>query len=205
MLPLLVLWVKNFLCLKCDLFLNHFKGTTRLTNHLRVGIIEPGKWKTELKENDSGSLLRVSALSPSTKNFLEVIWAWEDVSSPYYKMQVWDAQPYSSTGSVTFSSTNSQPIGYMMQNDVILNLLRQKIDQLQNLSVIASSVSGINYSDTNHQEVNNILSKDSIPSPPVIVTTSSGETIETKLLVHTNFIFCEFYFLIFSEIQLGCS
>ena len=170
-----------------------------------MGIIEPGKWKTELKENDSGSLLRVSALSPSTKNFLEVIGAWEDVSSPYYKMQVWDAQPYSSTGSVTFSSTNSQPIGYMMQNDVILNLLRQKIDQLENLSVIASSVSGINYSDTNHQEVNNILSKDSIPSPPVIVTTSSGETIETKLLVHTNFIFCEFYFLIFSEIQLGCS
>lgn len=80
--------------------------------------------------------LRVSALTPRSRQFLETLGAWDAIADyrfcTYRHMTVWDAQ---GTGQIEFddSDVGGAPLGHIVENRVIVNAL---VQQLQGASDI---------------------------------------------------------------------
>ncbi|MCO5567035.1 hypothetical protein L7F22_020718 [Adiantum nelumboides] len=117
-------------------------ATNRLTSSLRVAIID-GKPLTEglhtSPKTNTVPDLRVSALTPSTINFLEEVDAWKYISSsrhaPFDTMQVWDYTGLSYTR-YSAADVGKQALGYVVENKVILSALHTRLQDLGFASLI---------------------------------------------------------------------
>jgi len=83
---------------------------------------------------------RVSALSPSSQQFLEQLAVWPAMAqqriSPYQHMQVWDAE---GTGAIAFSSRdiNSAVLGHIVENRITVSALQQQFSRAANVQALA--------------------------------------------------------------------
>jgi 2-octaprenylphenol hydroxylase len=79
---------------------------------------------------------RVVALSAASKNFLDQLGVWQDISvqriSPFEKMHVWDAE---GTAQVNFDAAElRQPaLGYIVENSLVVSALKQRLRQADNV------------------------------------------------------------------------
>ncbi|WP_237057246.1 UbiH/UbiF/VisC/COQ6 family ubiquinone biosynthesis hydroxylase [Microbulbifer sediminum] len=81
---------------------------------------------------------RVVALTQASHELLEEVGAWALMGKracPYGEMRVWDAE---GTGSVCFNSRDVQlpNLGHIVENNVVVNALRQRIEELPNAELI---------------------------------------------------------------------
>lgn len=87
--------------------------------------------------------LRVSALTLATQTMFETLGAWAGVarrrSAPVRSMRVWQA---GAAGEIEFDAAEiGEPcLAYIVENDVILAALRERLDQFTNVHVIESAV-----------------------------------------------------------------
>ncbi|KAI4150163.1 MAG: hypothetical protein LQ340_004234 [Diploschistes diacapsis] len=137
---------------------------------------------------------RASSLTPSSKNFLEKIGAWDSLDKsriqPYHNMQVWDGI----TGSrISFDWQEAHPesgnttIAYMTENDNLSRALLARLSSLGGTDLLHSTkVSNISLGPPSshqqeHQEPNasTPLNLSSYPH----LTLSTGSTLAARLLI----------------------
>lgn len=110
---------------------------------LRIGMVEAHDPAQPPARDDSDFDPRVSALTLASRNLLRNIGAWEFISaqrhSPFERMQVWDAE---GTGEIAFSAADlgQLELGYIIENSVTLAGLYQRLQQLDNIEIIAPAL-----------------------------------------------------------------
>ncbi len=112
---------------------------------LRVAVIERAMPKPFAAEQPHD--LRVSALSIASRNILEMVGAWEGVTSrrfcPFRRMRVWE-----SGGDTEFNSGDIQreELGYIVENRITQLALLEKLQEFANVDLICpSDIKKINY------------------------------------------------------------
>ena len=121
-------------------------------SQLKVAIIErqmPESFSPEQPHD-----LRVSALSIASRRILEMVGAWEGVSSrrycPYSRMRVWETQ-----GDTEFNSKNinHNELGYIVENRVTQLALLERLKAFENIDLLCpANIKKINYS-AGHSEL----------------------------------------------------
>lgn len=110
---------------------------------LRIGLFDNAPFSSEQAPCSSEVLSfdsRVSAIAPSSRQFLADIGAWPAIEaarvSPYTNMQVWDAD---GTGSIHFSAADihAQWLGHIVENSVILLGLYESLRHAGNVSQVS--------------------------------------------------------------------
>ncbi|KAI5068331.1 hypothetical protein GOP47_0016676 [Adiantum capillus-veneris] len=165
-------------------------ATNKLTNSLRVAIID-GKPLTEgshtLHKTSAIPDPRVSALTPSTVNFLEEVDAWKYIlysrHAPFDSMQVWDYTGLSYTR-YNAADVGKHVLGYVVENNVILSALYTRIQDLGFASLICpatvKAVKGCAYSpsklagEENEEETRNGFAQ---------VELDDGQRLHARLVV----------------------
>ena len=92
---------------------------------------------------------RVSAIVPSTVNFLKAIGIWGNIhrKRPYQSTRVWDQN---SNGKLNFSSKNDD-LGFIIENNQIIHALHEAIECCSNIKIINSEVKSIVDKKTHYQ------------------------------------------------------
>ena len=121
-------------------------------SQLKVAVIErqmPESFSPEQPHD-----LRVSALSIASRRILEMVGAWEGVSSrrycPYSRMRVWETQ-----GDTEFNSKNinHNELGYIVENRVTQLALLERLKAFENIDLLCpTNIKKINYS-AGHSEL----------------------------------------------------
>jgi 2-octaprenylphenol hydroxylase len=113
------------------------------TSELRVAIVEALPLRHDWPEQGlgvSGFDPRVSALSPTSQQFLQQLEVWPAMAqrrvSPYRQMQVWDGQ---GTAAVHFSARelNREALGHIVENRITVAALQQQFSRSANVHVMA--------------------------------------------------------------------
>lgn len=112
---------------------------------LRVAVIETQAPETFSAEQPHD--LRVSALSIASKNILDMVGAWQGVTSrrccPFRRMRVWE-----STGDTTFDSGDIRypELGYIVENRVTQLALLERLASFDNIQLLMpQSIKKIDY------------------------------------------------------------
>ncbi len=106
----------------------------RFTKVVLIGDISIPDWRPQ---DDYG--LRVSALNPASIELLKTLDVWQQVRSmrvcPYYSMYVWEQN---TSTHIEFSSreTSHASLGAIVENQVLLAALKNKVDQCSNITCI---------------------------------------------------------------------
>ncbi|USD21188.1 UbiH/UbiF/VisC/COQ6 family ubiquinone biosynthesis hydroxylase [Microbulbifer variabilis] len=107
--------------------------------NMRLALLEASP-ETTVQQSDSYEP-RVVALTQASRELLEEVGAWEDISAqracPYVEMRVWDAD---GTGSVRFNSRDVQlpNLGHIVENNIIVAALRARLEALPNVELVNS-------------------------------------------------------------------
>jgi 2-octaprenylphenol hydroxylase len=105
---------------------------------LRIALIEPNKAKPLEASRDYG--LRVSAISPVSRQFLEALGAWSGIESERYasydQMSVWEQDSFAA---IDFAASDvlAQELGVIVENDVIRAALWSVVMAQENVTLIA--------------------------------------------------------------------
>ncbi|XP_057715937.1 ubiquinone biosynthesis monooxygenase COQ6, mitochondrial isoform X2 [Corythoichthys intestinalis] len=143
----------------------------------KILLLEAGNKKVMDQVPDSYST-RVSSISPGSAALLSDIGAWEHITKmrckPYKKMQVWDA---CSDALITFDKDNlEEEMAYIVENDVVVAALTKQLDALSDNVRVKYRSKVVTYTwPMPHQAVRSM--------PWVQIRLSSGETLQTKLLI----------------------
>lgn len=143
----------------------------------KILLLEAGHKKVMEKVPDTYST-RVSSISPGSATLLAGVGAWDSITEmrckPYKKMQVWDA---CSDALIIFDKENMEDeMAYIVENDVVVAALTKQLDSLSENVQVKYRSKVVKYSwPMPHQAVDSI--------PWVQVALSSGETLQTKLLI----------------------
>jgi len=113
---------------------------------LEVGLVDLNFEKPLLSKSYDN---RVSAIVPSTVNFLKSIGIWGNIhrKRPYQSTRVWDQN---SNGKINFSSKNDD-LGFIIENNQIIHALHEAIECFSNIKVINSEVKSIVDEKTHYQ------------------------------------------------------
>ena len=113
---------------------------------LEVGLVDLNFEKPLLSKSYDN---RVSAIVPSTVNFLKSIGIWGNIhrKRPYQSTRVWDQN---SNGKLNFSSKNDD-LGFIIENNQIIHALHEAIECCSNIKVINSEVKSIVDEKTHYQ------------------------------------------------------
>lgn len=113
---------------------------------LEVGLVDLNYGKPVLSESYDN---RVSAIVPSTVNFLKAIGIWGNIhrKRSYQSTRVWDQN---SNGKLNFSSKNDD-LGFIIENNQIIHALHEAIECCSNIKVINSEVKSIVDEKTHYQ------------------------------------------------------
>ena len=113
---------------------------------LEVGLVDLNYGKPVLSESYDN---RVSAIVPSTVNFLKSIGIWGNIrrKRSYQSTRVWDQN---SNGKLNFSSKNDD-LGFIIENNQIIHALHEAIECCSNIKVINSEVKSIVDEKTHYQ------------------------------------------------------
>jgi 2-octaprenylphenol hydroxylase len=113
---------------------------------LEVGLVDLNFEKPLLSKSYDN---RVSAIVPSTVNFLKAIGIWGNIhrKRPYQSTRVWDQN---SNGKLNFSSKNDD-LGFIIENNQIIHALHEAIECCSNIKVINSEVKSIVDEKTHYQ------------------------------------------------------
>jgi len=113
---------------------------------LEVGLVDLNYGKPVLSESYDN---RVSAIVPSTVNFLKAIGIWGNIhrKRSYQSTRVWDQN---SNGKLNFSSKNAD-LGFIIENNQIIHALHEAIECCSNIKVINSEVKSIVDEKTHYQ------------------------------------------------------
>ena len=113
---------------------------------LEVGLVDLNFEKPLLSESYDN---RVSAIVPSTVNFLKAIGIWGNIhrKRPYQSTRVWDQN---SNGKLNFSSKNDD-LGFIIENNQIIHALHEAIECCSNIKIINSEVKSIVDEKTHYQ------------------------------------------------------
>ena len=113
---------------------------------LEVGLVDLNFEKPLLSKSYDN---RVSAIVPSTVNFLKSIGIWGNIhrKRPYQSTRVWDQN---SNGKLNFSSKNDD-LGFIIENNQIIHALNGAIECCSNIKVINSEVKSIVDEKTHYQ------------------------------------------------------
>jgi 2-octaprenylphenol hydroxylase len=115
---------------------------------LEVGLVDLNFEKPLLSKSYDN---RVSAIVPSTVNFLKAIGIWGNIhrKRPYQSTRVWDQN---SNGKLNFSSKNDE-LGFIIENNQIIHALHEAIECCSNIKIINSEVKSI-VDETTHDQIN---------------------------------------------------
>jgi 2-polyprenylphenol 6-hydroxylase len=97
--------------------------------------------------------LRVSALTLATRTMLAALGAWSGIAqrrfAPMRSMRVWQA---GGAGEIEFDAAEiGEPcLAYIVENDVVLAALRERLDQFTNMHVIESAVTDFTIDELVH-------------------------------------------------------
>jgi ubiquinone biosynthesis UbiH/UbiF/VisC/COQ6 family hydroxylase len=113
---------------------------------LEVGLADLNFGKPVLSKSYDN---RVSAIVPSTVNFLKAIGIWGNIhrKRPYQSTRVWDQN---SNGKLNFSSKNDD-LGFIIENNQIIHALHEAIECYSNIKIINSEVKSIVDEKTHYQ------------------------------------------------------
>jgi len=113
---------------------------------LEVGLVDLNFEKPLLSKSYDN---RVSAIVPSTVNFLKAIGIWGNIhrKRPYQSTRVWDQN---SNGKLNFSSKNDE-LGFIIENNQIIHALHEAIECCSNIKIINSEVKSIVDEKTHYQ------------------------------------------------------
>jgi 2-octaprenylphenol hydroxylase len=113
---------------------------------LEVGLADLNFGKPVLSKSYDN---RVSAIVPSTVNFLKAIGIWGNIhrKRPYQSTRVWDQN---SNGKLNFSSKNDD-LGFIIENNQIIHALHEAIECCSNIKIINSEVKSIVDEKTHYQ------------------------------------------------------
>jgi ubiquinone biosynthesis UbiH/UbiF/VisC/COQ6 family hydroxylase len=113
---------------------------------LEVGLADLNFGKPVLSKSYDN---RVSAIVPSTVNFLKAIGIWGNIhrKRPYQSTRVWDQN---SNGKLNFSSKNDD-LGFIIENNQIIHALHEAIECCNNIKIINSEVKSIVDEKTHYQ------------------------------------------------------
>lgn len=106
---------------------------------LRIAVVEPHAPQTPAPADNRDYSLRVSAISPASKAFLEQLDVWSGIdaqrSASYTKMSVWEKDSFAA---IDFSAAEvfADELGQIIENDVIRWALWQQVIQQQNVTLI---------------------------------------------------------------------
>eukprot|EP00088_Acartia_fossae_P005443 TRINITY_DN12416_c0_g1_i15.p1 TRINITY_DN12416_c0_g1~~TRINITY_DN12416_c0_g1_i15.p1 ORF type:complete len:464 (+),score=60.45 TRINITY_DN12416_c0_g1_i15:37-1428(+) len=124
---------------------------------------------------------RVVALNPSSIQMLKDINAWPTIEkhryNPVRRMRVWDA---CSEAAITFQNSDnldqSEPLSYIIENDLVQKGLNEQLDNCDNIKVINSAkVKDYKFPDQKDNE--------SVAEGVVNIELESGERLETEFLI----------------------
>lgn len=113
--------------------------------NLRVGLLDAARFHVPARDLAAPSPafdVRVSAISPASRQFFQTLGCWEDMVrdrvSPYTQMQVWDED---GTGTVHFSAADiHQPeLGHIIENRVILNALYRRLQDIGAVTLLPAA------------------------------------------------------------------
>ena len=113
---------------------------------LEVGLVDLNFEKPLLSKSHDN---RVSAIVPSTVNFLKSLGIWGNIhrKRPYQSTRVWDQN---SNGKLNFSSKNDD-LGFIIENNQIIHALHEAIECCSNIKIINSEVKSIVDEKTHYQ------------------------------------------------------
>lgn len=128
-------------------------------------------------ELSQGYSNRVVALNPGSVNMLKNLDAWQTIQQNRYNqvlsMRVWDA---CSDAAISFKNDDSQPLSYIIENDLVQKSLNEQLDNCDNIRVINSAkVKSYKFPEQKSNE--------SVSDELVQIQLESGEQLETQFLV----------------------
>jgi ubiquinone biosynthesis UbiH/UbiF/VisC/COQ6 family hydroxylase len=117
-------------------------ASTPITSKQKIAVIESAP-PPKLEKISKLPELRVSAINSSSVELFKAIGAWNSMEetrvAPYYKMEVWDA---AGPGSIHFdnsSDSRTEPLGYMIENNVIQAALFKRMQSFSNVETFCPS------------------------------------------------------------------
>jgi ubiquinone biosynthesis monooxygenase COQ6 len=149
-------------------------GQSKLTRHLKIGVIETARPNLSLNLPPHPSL-RVSAISTGSQKLFQAIGAWELMENkrvaPYTGMRVWESE---GPASMNFDAKELgvNELGYMIENDVIQMALQERLTQFPNVEFMYPI------------QIESIeMPPDHMATNPVVVKTKQGHTYTAKMIV----------------------
>ena len=120
---------------------------------------------------------RVSAITPASQEFFKSLHVWDAITarrySPYTDMHVWEAD---GTGSIHFSAADihADVLGHIIENSVILAALHEKLQQQENVTLLAP---------VTLQELQSAMTVESGTPGRIGLLLADGRQLSTRLLV----------------------
>ncbi|KAL0476946.1 ubiquinone biosynthesis monooxygenase [Acrasis kona] len=168
---------------------------SKMTNKLKIAVIDKNATKqaenTNVQNEDKPMVpgIRVSALTPLTINLFERLSVFDTLRnrrptnpnwfySPFTGMRVWDQ---SNLSSVSFNAPTSDPLGCIMDNDILVSGLMENVKnniQDGSIQVIDGEVSAIKLPQQAHHNPNLIVGDEK-----AVLTMRDGSCIKASLLV----------------------
>ena len=140
---------------------------------LRVAVIE--RALPEAFSPDQAHDLRVSALSIASRNIMQMVGAWDGVTSrrycPFRRMRVWEAQ-----GDAEFNSKDIKrdELGYIVENRITQLAFLERLSAFKNIDLICpSEIKKISYI-ANQPEIE--MDNGSVLSPRLLVAADGGQS-----------------------------
>lgn len=113
---------------------------------LNIALVEASELRSgwpPIENTVTGYDVRVSAITPASKQFLDDIHVWEDIASqrfsPYFDMNVWDGD---GTASIQFSAKDYalSELGFVVENRIIAAALINRLRELRDVSLHSESL-----------------------------------------------------------------
>ena len=148
-------------------------GCSLGNSSLRVAVIE--RALPEAFSPDQAHDLRVSALSIASRNIMQMVGAWDGVTSrrycPFRRMRVWEAQ-----GDAEFNSKDIKrdELGYIVENRITQLAFLERLSAFKNIDLICpSEIKKISYI-ANQPEIE--MDNGSVLSPRLLVAADGGQS-----------------------------
>jgi ubiquinone biosynthesis monooxygenase Coq6 len=161
-------------------------GSTSLTQHLRVALLETGTVSALPSPLPEQPDVRVSAFSPLTISLFKAIGVWSEIErtrvTPYYDMKVWDSLGPSSIHFIHKDFGLSE-LGFIIENNIVQSALLQHLHNFPNITLFPqTTVDSIHFGSTEDND-NKASAVTNAMRDWVVVKTKSGMTLQTRLLV----------------------
>eukprot|EP01112_Ceratiomyxa_fruticulosa_P011170 TRINITY_DN3014_c0_g1_i7.p1 TRINITY_DN3014_c0_g1~~TRINITY_DN3014_c0_g1_i7.p1 ORF type:complete len:426 (-),score=96.64 TRINITY_DN3014_c0_g1_i7:1475-2752(-) len=151
-------------------------NSTRIQVMKRIPLLETGFNTTVPMEESDLPELRVSAINQSSVNLFQQLGVWEKMLrvTNFDRMKVWDSV---NGAKIEFDSQNSEHLGYIIENRVILSALYERIKELKLVDIFAPhSVSSLHFNTPNNDPHQNF-------GDFVTVKLNDGAEIVSRLVV----------------------